>query len=104
MDQPILRPTCTITNGSDSDAPRGADGERAATSPKQPRRYRPGWKATLVRIETLHLLRELQKSTSDPVLDLSYLTDACVRLALELGCEAIVSRAVADLRPTRSIP
>lgn len=104
MDQPILRPARTLMAGSDPDAPRGADGERAATSPKPPRRYRPGWKPTLVRTETLRLLRELQKSTNDPVLDLSYLTDACVRLALEMGCEAIVRRAVADLQPTRSVP
>ncbi|MDZ5455060.1 hypothetical protein [Azohydromonas lata] len=47
------------------------------------------------------MLRKLQKSTSDPAIDLSYLSDACIRIALELGPEAVVQRALADMSPVR---
>jgi hypothetical protein len=55
----------------------------------------------LVRLDTFALLRKLQKSTADPTIDLSYLSDACIRMALEQGTEAIVRRALADMSPLR---
>ena len=77
----------------------GASSAQGPTSPQRKRNLRDGWKSTLLRRETFQQLRSLQKSTVDPRLDLSYLTDACVRLALDLGAEHIVRRAIADLKP-----
>ena len=73
---------------------------KAGQPPASPQRAKPvraGWKATLLRRETFLQLRALQKSTNDFTLDLSCLTDACVRMAREQGSEAIVQRALADL-------
>jgi hypothetical protein len=50
-----------------------------------------------VRDATLARLADVQQSTSPPRLDLSYLTDACLSIALEAGAEAIVKRALEDL-------
>lgn len=65
---------------------------------RQARRARPGWKPTLVRKSSFQQLRAIQKSSCDRVLDLSCLSDACIALALELGAQQIVERALADLR------
>lgn len=62
------------------------------------RRVRPGWKPTLVRESSFQQLRAIQKSSCDCALDLSCLSDACIALALELGAERIVERALAILR------
>lgn len=66
--------------------------------PQRKRAVRPGWKVTLVRAETFSKLRAIQKSTTDPAIDLSYLTDACLQMALEMGGEAIVQRALDSFR------
>lgn len=65
---------------------------------RQARRARPGWKPTLVRKGSFQKLRAIQKSSCDRALDLSCLSDACIALALELGAQRIVERALADLR------
>lgn len=70
-----------------------------ATSPQSKKPVRPGWKPTIVRKDSFRRLRAIQKSTTDPILDLSYLSDACIQIALELGAEEIVRRAMADLKP-----
>jgi len=75
-----------------------------AASPQQRRKPRPGWKATIVRSESFAELRRIQKSTRDPVIDLSYLADACVELALELGAQRIVQRAIASFGSVRPTP
>ncbi|MCK7499563.1 MAG: hypothetical protein MZW92_61065 [Comamonadaceae bacterium] len=51
--------------------------------------------ATLVRRDTLKVLRKLQKSTPKPRLDLKFLSEACHQLALEIGPEEVVKRAYA---------
>jgi hypothetical protein len=38
------------------------------------------------------------------VIDLSYLADACLRMALDIGPEAIVQRALSGLQPGRTKP
>ena len=68
-------------------------------SPKSNKRLRPGWRPTIVRRESFKRLRDIQKSMVDPALDLSYLSDACIQIALDLGAEAIVKRALAELKP-----
>lgn len=68
-------------------------------SPQKRRTVRPGWQPTIVRKDSFKRLRAIQKSTTDPSLDLSYLSDACIQIALELGAEEIVRRATADLKP-----
>lgn len=100
MKAPVLRPP--VFSEADSLPAHGAGSSPA--SPKRNRMIRPGWKATIVRDETFKRLRDIQKSTTDPVIDLSYLTDACLRIALEVGAEQIVQRALADLRPLRTTP
>lgn len=103
MISPALRPSLTYSDASCEATPSGdgpPTGSSASSRPKK-RRVRPGWKATLVRDESFAKLRALQKSTVDPCLDLSYLTDACLQIALEIGEEAIVARALRDLRPRR---
>jgi len=102
MDQPLLRPPLAPVADCSAGTHSGARGGQSAASPKPKRRIRPGWKSTIVRTESFARLRDIQKSTSDPVIDLSYLADACLQLALELGPDAIVKRAVSSLRPTRS--
>jgi hypothetical protein len=78
--------------------------EGAPASPQRKRAIRPGWKATIVRAESFARLRAIQKSTADPAIDLSYLTDACLQMALEMGAEAIVRRALEALVPPRTNP
>ena len=99
MDRSSLRPLANpIRADMEPAAAEGTEGTRPPASPK-PRRLRPGWRPVIVRAETFDRLRALQKSTRDPAVDLSYLCDACVQLALERGVEAIVMRALADLQP-----
>lgn len=69
------------------------------TSPKFRKAVRPGWRPTIVRAETLKLLRAIQKSMVDPPVDLSYLSEACLQIALELGPEEIMKRALSDVKP-----
>ena len=76
--------------------------DRPPAYPQPKRTHRPGWKATLVRSETFMKLRALQKSTTDPAIDLSYLTDACLQLALEMGGDVIVQRALDGICPART--
>ncbi len=59
----------------------------------------PGWKAILVREETFRRLQGLQRACVDPYLDLRYLGDAAVLLALEGEQDrAIVRRACEELQ------
>ncbi|WOB11140.1 hypothetical protein [Piscinibacter gummiphilus] len=95
-----LRPLSKLHGAASADTGNTGLADAASTSPK-PKRVRPGWKPTILRQTTFNELRKVQKSTVDPRLDLSYLTDACVRLALEMGREQIVSRALDDLRPVQ---
>lgn len=78
-------------------SPGGEGGVPGPTSPKR-RRVRPGWKATLVRQDTFRRLRAIQKSTVENPIDLSYLCEACLRIALDLGAEEIVKRAALDIQ------
>ena len=100
MDRPVLMPPLASVGDPVDGVAQATPSKRAPASPDK-RRIRPGWKAVIVRAESFAKLREIQKSTTDPVVDLSYLVDACVRLALQIGPEEIVQRAVADLRPAR---
>lgn len=96
MNQPILRPALAIPEGS---AATPAEGTSAY--PQKARKHRPGWKPTLVRADSFKQLQAIQKSTTDPAIDLSYLTDACVQMALEQGSEAIVQRVFDGFRSPR---
>lgn len=80
---------------------RGA-AKQTSASPNAQRRLRSGWKSTIVRSESFARLRAIQKSTTDPVIDLSYLTDACLQMALDIGPEAIVQRALSSLQLKRT--
>jgi hypothetical protein len=97
-----LRPTPVTPEVCFADPQACGTAWHPSASPKPRRRIRPGWKATIVRSESFARLRAIQKSTTDPVVDLSYLVDACLQMALDIGPEAIVQRALAGLRPTRS--
>jgi hypothetical protein len=99
MDRPVARPARPVIAGGGA-PPVGAP--QPAASPQRKRKPRAGWKATIVRAESLAALRRIQKSTTDPVIDLSYLADACVALALELGAERIVQRAIASFGTHRT--
>ncbi|MBX9794752.1 MAG: hypothetical protein K2Y02_10690 [Burkholderiaceae bacterium] len=102
MDRPIARPARPQSADTSIVTPSGVPAEMSAASPHQRRKPRPGWTATIVRSQSFAQLRRIQKSTTDPVIDLSYLADACVELALELGAEEIVKRAVASFGTARS--
>ena len=104
MNHPILRPAPTFSEERAAEPPQGATAIRPSAYPHAKRRVRPGWKATIVRSESFAELRRIQKSTRDPVIDLSYLADACVELALELGAERIVQRAIASFGSVRPTP
>lgn len=104
MDQPVARPARTPPADPALAAADPAADASSAASPQQRRKPRPGWKATIVRSESFAELRRIQKSTRDPAIDLSYLADACVELALELGAERIVQRAIASFRSVRPTP
>jgi hypothetical protein len=94
MNQPILRPSPALSEVCVATA---NPAERTSAYPQPKRMPRPGWKPTLVREQTFAKLRAIQKSTTDPAIDLSYLTDACLQIALEMGGEAIVRRALDDM-------
>lgn len=102
MDRPIARPARSTPACPASAAAHAAADASPAASPQHKRKPRPGWKATIVRSESFAELRRIQKSTRDPVIDLSYLADACVELALELGAERIVQRAIASFGNVRT--
>jgi len=93
MDAPFMKPRSVVL---------GVEPDSTPASPSKKRRHRPGWKATIVRSATFSQLRAIQKSTSDPAIDLSYLMDACVQMALDVGAEAIVSRALDGIRLNRA--
>ena len=104
MDRPVARPARTPPADPALAAVDPAADTSPAASPQQRRKPRPGWKATIVRSESFAELRRIQKSTRDPVIDLSYLADACVELALELGAQRIVQRAIASFGSVRPTP
>ena len=104
MNHPLLRPAAQSPEVPSTPSPTGAAATVASAYPQHKRRVRPGWKATIVRHESFAKLRAIQKSTTDPAIDLSYLTDACLQIALELGRDAIVKRALDGLRPVRTSP
>ena len=104
MDQPVAHPARPPPAVPALAAVDPAADASSAASPQQRRKPRPGWKATIVRSESFAELRRIQKSTRDPVIDLSYLADACVELALELGAERIVQRAIASFGSVRPTP
>lgn len=83
-------------------SPRSQVVTASASSGSQRRRTRPGWNSTLVREASFDALRAIQKSTTDPRIDLSYLSEACVRMALDSGRDEIVKRALAEMDPLRS--
>ena len=110
MDRPVLRPVRPLRPALVppevlfTEPQACGTANHASASPKSMRRIRPGWKATIVRSESFARLRAIQKSTTDPVIDLSYLVDACLQMALDVGPEAIVQRALAGLQPQRTKP
>jgi hypothetical protein len=104
MDRPILRPALVPPEAPFADPHACGTAKRTSASPSSKRRIRPGWKATIVRSESFARLRAIQKSTTDPVIDLSYLADACLQMALDVGPEAIVQRALSGLQPGRTKP
>ena len=104
MDRPVARPARTPPADPALAAADPAADATSAASPQQRRKPRPGWKATIIRSESFAELRRIQKSTRDTVIDLSYLADACVELALELGAERIVQRAIASFGSVRPTP
>ena len=95
----MLRPSPTVSERADAAVPMGTDAPRGSAYPKRDRKFRPGWKATLIRSETFARIRAIQKSTKDPAIDLSYLTDACLQIALDGGGSQIVQRALDTMRP-----
>lgn len=107
MDRPVVRPIGPASFPPEAhfaDPHTRGTTKHASASPDSKRRIRPGWKATIVRSESFARLRAIQKSTTDPVIDLSYLADACLQMALDIGPEAIVQRALSGLQPTRTQP
>ena len=107
MDRPIVRPLTPALVPPEvllADPHARSTMKHASASPDSKRRIRPGWKATIVRSESFARLRAIQKSTTDPAIDLSYLADACLQIALDIGPEAIVQRALSGLQPQRTKP
>jgi len=104
MDHPILRPASFPPAVHFADPQARGTAEHTSAFPDSRRKIRPGWKATIVRSESFARLRAIQKSTTDPVIDLSYLADACLQMALDVGPEAIVQRALSGLQPGRTKP
>lgn len=72
-------------------------GAAAEPLPKQRRSDKdwrdPGFVPTLVRKETMRKLRKLQKNTPSPHLNLKWLSEACILIALENGSDEVVNRA-----------
>lgn len=107
MDRPIarpIRPAASPPEAPFADAHKHGQAKHTSASPNSKRRIRPGWKSTIVRSESFLRLRDIQKSTTDPVIDLSYLADACCQLALDIGPEVIVQRALLGMKPYRAKP
>ena len=105
MDRPIVRPLRPASAPPEvlfGDPHYCGTTKHASASPDSKRKIRPGWKATIVRSESFARLRVIQKSTTDPVIDLSYLADACLQMALDIGPDAIVQRALSGLQPNRT--
>lgn len=100
MEHPVVKPPFPPAG---KPVPQALEGVAVPGLPALPgqRRPRPRWKPALVRRDTFALLWNLPKSTTDSVLDLSELPDACIRLALELGTQAAVKRALAHMSPVR---
>jgi hypothetical protein len=103
MTGPMLRPPVQKISEDGFDGPSGTTAPPSAYLQRK-RKVRPGWKSTIVRADTFARLQAVQKSTIDPTIDLSYLTDACLQIALEIGSEAIVQRALDAMRPARNTP
>lgn len=104
MKTPVIKPQSVVL-GQESGVPASNEVTNSGpASPNRKRRVRPGWKATIVRANTFSKVRAIQKSTSDPSIDLSYLMDACVQMALESGGDAIVRRALEALCLSRTSP
>lgn len=101
MNHPILRPSPAPSEG---DCAMTDMAQESSAYPKPKRAYRPGWQPTLVRVETFNKLRAIQKSTTDPAIDLSYLSDACLQMAMEMGGDVIVQRALAGICSARIKP
>ena len=83
------------------DSSRGAQQAAVVMPLRQTRRARaplPGWKPILVRVETYARLQKIRETTVDPRIDLHYLSDAALQVALDQGEDAIVKRAGADLK------
>ena len=97
----MLRPPLIAPEPADGAVSPDIDASQRSAYPKRDRKHRPGWKATLIRSETFALVRAIQKSTRDPAIDMSYLMDACVRIALDAGEGRIVQRALDGMRPVR---
>ncbi len=55
----------------------------------------PNFTPILVRKENMAALRKLQKSTPKPHLNLKYICDACVQIALEVASDEVIQRAYA---------
>lgn len=87
--------------------PRVADTSQSSNKaepsplPKSRKTVRSGWRPTIVRAETFKRLQVVQKSMVDPPVDLSYLSEACLQIALDLGPEEIMKRALSDVKPHR---
>lgn len=58
----------------------------------------PGFRATLIREERFEELQRIQSRSFDPHFDLRDLSDAAIALALEMGDQAILERARAELK------
>jgi hypothetical protein len=99
MSRPAISHPPSRSEGTTAGQP--ADGSSA--SRRDRRQVREGWKPTLVRDSTFARLVEVQRSTREPRIDLSYLTDACLAIALEVGPESIVKRALEDLARSRGV-
>lgn len=75
-----------------------ASGRPTSPGDRKGKVRKPGWKPVLVRQSTFKALQELQKATTDPKLDLSYLADAVVRLGLEKSREEVVVAAIRGIQ------
>lgn len=102
MNQPILRPPRAARRAAETST---STDQPAPAYPKTRSKWiRPGWRSTLVSEETFARLKAIQTSTTDPSIDMSYLTDACVQMALENGRDEIVRRVFERFCKTRKTP
>lgn len=59
----------------------------------------PGWKAILVREDTFERLKLIQRENTDPYLDLRYIGDAAVKMAVHHNSgAAVMAQAISDLQ------